>query len=355
MTMTSDRDLEEWDDELERAEVRRPPSGAPAAAVTGRPAGESVSSAQVVKLAALWSLVVLAGSVLVVYAVEPLFQQRAQASLLERYRTSVYQAAQEAQGLPGIEVPTKAPEPGAPVAVLEIGRMQLQQVVVEGVTPSQTQAGPGHVPGTAGPGQPGNSVIVGRRGAFGGTFGQIAELQHGDKILVTTTQGQSVYLVDSVRDQTVTDEPAATDAPAVASSSGGEAPPPADPATADHLGADTLFGPTPQDRLTLVTSASASPLNASSATVVRATLQGAPFAPTPQGGRTTSQTGLAGDASAWPSVVLALLALVAAGVGAALLYRRSSPRVAYLLTTGPLLLAVVLFAESGSRLLPAWM
>jgi len=70
--------------------------------------------------------------------------------------------------------------------------------VVEGVAPSQTQSGPGHVPGTGGLGQPGNAGVVARRLAFGGPFRQLASMAPGDAIVVTTEQGQSLYTVSAV-------------------------------------------------------------------------------------------------------------------------------------------------------------
>lgn len=355
MTLTTNRDLAAWDDELE-ADAPTAASGTVTSSASTSIEPELPSARRIAVLASVWVLVALVGATLVVYTVEPLFQQRTQAALLAGYRTSIFQAAQEAQGLPGIEAKTKPPELGDPVAVIEIGRLQFQQVAVEGVSPRQTQGGPGHVVGTAGPGQPGNSAIVARRGAFGGPFGELDQVRTGDQILITTTQGQTVYKVESVRQQTLTDAPAVSEtAPVVASSSGGEEAAPEDPATAASIGVDTLFGPTRDDRLTLVTSASANPLNASAATVVRAKLEGSPFAPTPQGGRTASQTGRTGDSAALAGVVLALLALIGAGVGAVFLYRRSSFKVAYLLVTAPLLVAVIVFAEAASLLLPAWM
>ena len=81
---------------------------------------------------------------------------------------------------------------------------------------------------------------------------------------------------------------------------------------------------------------------------------GKPFAPTPQNGRMANQTGNLGESSAWPIVLLSLIFLVASIVGAVLLYRRSSPKVAYLLTMPPLAVFAILAAESFSRLLPAW-
>ena len=115
-----------------------------------------------------------------------------------------------------------------------------------------------------------------------------------------------------------------------------------------------LYGKSTDDRLTLVTSASRSPLNSSQATEVVATMIGAPFKYTTQGARSSSQTGLHGDQGAWAAVFLALLALVAVVVASVVLYRRMRFRVAYVLTIAPLVALIVIFGESLIRLLPAW-
>jgi sortase A len=87
---------------------------------------------------------------------------------------------------------------------------------------------------------------------------------------------------------------------------------------------------------------------------VVAKLQGKPYAPTPQNGRTGADTGRGGDPGAWAPVVLALLAYgicIAASIAA---YRRFRFRVAYLLTIAPLVALTLLVGETLSRLLPAW-
>jgi hypothetical protein len=116
-----------------------------------------------------------------------------------------------------------------------------------------------------------------------------------------------------------------------------------------------LYGPTPDDRLTLVTSASSAPWNTDEAVVVTARMHGRPFAPTPQQSRSPSQVGNAGDPSSLPLLILALLALGATIVGAVALYRRASLRSAYLLTTAPLIVFTILGAEAAGRLFPAWL
>ena len=95
-------------------------------------------------------------------------------------------------------MPKEPPASGTPVGILEIGALKTQDVVVEGVTNVQTSKGPGHVPGTSGLGQSGNAVVVARRNGYGGPFERIETLRRGDKIVVTTTQGVSVYKVRSV-------------------------------------------------------------------------------------------------------------------------------------------------------------
>jgi len=348
-------------------------------------------------LVALWCVIAVVIFGLVLYVIEPLFQERDQGMLLDSYRTSIDKAANQATGLQGVEVPTVAPAFGSPVSVLEIGSLGLQTVVVEGVDSATTRVGPGHVPGTAAPGQPGNSVIVGRRTMFGGTFGDLSSMTIGDEIIVTTTQGQSLYQVTDVGGSELTPDANPITAPAVAAPTTtttstttttvpaveGAAPtetvPPAaevpvDAAVAEPTGESTtttvapvesslnggklplnsLYGTSTDDRLTLVTSASAFPWNSAEAEVVVAVMIGKPFAPTPQNGRMADQTGNTGDTTAWPIVLLSVIFLAATIAGTVLLYRRSSPRVAYLLTVPPLVVFAILAAESFSRLLPAW-
>jgi sortase A len=317
-----------------------------------------MSGRHVATLVGVWILVVLISLGLVLYALEPMFQQQIQSRLLSEYTAQVSQAANQAGTLSGVTVPTQPLELGAPVAVVEIGGLRVRQVAVEGVGPSQTQDGPGHVPGTAGPGQPGNSVIVGRRGMFGAPFANIAQLRPDDAILITTTQGQSVYRVTSVAEIFI-GNPAAGSGGAEAAASGGlngASVTDSSPVFAQGESArlDAILGPTTEDRLTLLTPASVAPNNSSKATVVIAKLDGLPFAPTPQGGRSASQTGLSGDSSAWAGLLLALQGFVLAAGASVFLYRRFSPRSAYLLTMPALLAFAVLAAEAGSQLLPAW-
>lgn len=88
--------------------------------------------------------------------------------------------------------------PGAAIARLEVPRMNLDAIVVELADMddrANLNRGPGHVPGTAFPGMPGNVFIAGHRTTYGAPFGRIDELRNGDKIIFTTAEGKQVYTV----------------------------------------------------------------------------------------------------------------------------------------------------------------
>ncbi len=91
--------------------------------------------------------------------------------------------------------PIAYPAVGDPVAIIAIPRIGLDQVVVEGVGSAQLAVGPGHYPGTALPGQPGNSGIAGHRTTHGAPFNALAELVPGDPVVLTTLQGTFTYRV----------------------------------------------------------------------------------------------------------------------------------------------------------------
>jgi sortase A len=333
---------------LDRPETELVPSGTvdePTVIGSGEvtPGSAGSGSPAAAKLAILWVVVTVLVMGIVLYAVEPMFQQRTQGMLLDEYRNSVDMAANQSTGLGGVETSVDAPEIGSPVGILEIGPIGLQQVIVEGVDSHTTQNGPGHVPGTAGPGQPGNAVVVGRGAMFGGPFDGLSRLAPGDQFVVTTTQGRTLYEIADVGSVTITDEPGASVAPA-----------PESVLAEGFISLSSLYGTSEDDRLTLVTSASAFPWNTGDAEVVIAVMKGKPFAPTPQNGRSTEQTGLTGDTTRWPLVLLSFLCLGAAVAAAVVLYRRSSPKIAYLLTVPALLAFALVASENFSLMLPAW-
>jgi sortase A len=93
-------------------------------------------------------------------------------------------------------LPTQAFEQGSPVAILEIPKIGLQELVVEGSSGRDTARAVGHLFGSSGPGQEGNTVLVGRSVSYGAPFKDINELETGDEVVLLTIQGKAKYIVD---------------------------------------------------------------------------------------------------------------------------------------------------------------
>lgn len=91
--------------------------------------------------------------------------------------------------------PPRLLAPGTTVAVLSIPEIGLTTVVFEGTSGQVLEGGPGHLRDTPLPGQPGVSVIFGRRTAYGGPFSRLPMLHVGDEFTVTTGQGVASYRV----------------------------------------------------------------------------------------------------------------------------------------------------------------
>lgn len=75
---------------------------------------------------------------------------------------------------------------GAPVARLRIPRIGLDEIVLEGVDGEELNAAPGHLPGSALPGERGNAIISAHRDRH---FHHLGEVQVGDTI-VTQVEDQ---------------------------------------------------------------------------------------------------------------------------------------------------------------------
>lgn len=98
-------------------------------------------------------------------------------------------------------VPTPVAQPvppiveGDPIARLEIPAIDVDAVVVAGVSVEDLRRGPGHYPDTPLPGQLGNAAIAGHRTTYGQWFHDVDQLEVGDEIAVTTVAGHFVYAV----------------------------------------------------------------------------------------------------------------------------------------------------------------
>ncbi len=87
----------------------------------------------------------------------------------------------------------RAVETGDSLTRIRIPALDVDAVVVEGVTPSALRAGAGHYPQTPLPCEAGNVSIAGHRTTYGKPFGNIDRLKAGDTIELTTPIGGCVY------------------------------------------------------------------------------------------------------------------------------------------------------------------
>ena len=85
---------------------------------------------------------------------------------------------------------------GAPVARLRIPRLQLDEIVLEGVGDNELNAGPGHLTGSVFPGEPGNSIISAHRDRH---FSRLGALQVGDTLTTETGWAETKWVVVSKR------------------------------------------------------------------------------------------------------------------------------------------------------------
>lgn len=85
---------------------------------------------------------------------------------------------------------------GAPVARLLIPRLDLDEIVLEGVDPDVLNAGPGHLPGSAFPGEAGNAVISAHRDRH---FARLGQIQVGDTLFTESGTHRNGWVVISKR------------------------------------------------------------------------------------------------------------------------------------------------------------
>lgn len=249
-----------------------------------------------------------------IYLFTPLSEARAQHGLLQEITSDPAKTFSLSEG--GI------PPEGGPVAVLEIPSLHLLDAVVQGTDAQDLRSGPGHMPTTSMPGQPGNAVFAGRRATFGAPFGAIGSLKKGQ--IVTVVDGFGTYHYAVTR---------------VVYATGGK---------------HDVITQTAGDRLTLVTAASG--VFPQGRLAVIAALIGHPLPGTtrPRFHPEASELGLAGDpASGFLAVLWCILFFALLSAAAWLLRNWDQPVVVYLLAV-PVLLLVALFAcESIIGFLPA--
>ena len=88
---------------------------------------------------------------------------------------------------------------GDPVGRIEIERIGLSSVIVEGTDAGDLRKGPGHYPGTPLPGQRGTVAIAGHRTTYGAPFRKINQVKPRDELVVVLPYGRFTYRVERTR------------------------------------------------------------------------------------------------------------------------------------------------------------
>ncbi len=84
---------------------------------------------------------------------------------------------------------------GEPVAIIDIPKIGIDYIAVQGTDAPDLERGPGHYVGTALPGNAGNAAFAGHRTTYAAPFYNLNEVTTGDSIYVTTIQGRFQYQV----------------------------------------------------------------------------------------------------------------------------------------------------------------
>jgi sortase A len=119
--------------------------------------------------------------------------QAHQTRQFQQQLSNVRPAVAKAGGVADLPV---APIPGEALGRIEIARIGLAAIILEGIDGRTLRRAVGHIPGTSLLGQRGNVAIAGHRDTF---FRTLRNVQHDDEIRLTTLNGSYRYLVDSTQ------------------------------------------------------------------------------------------------------------------------------------------------------------
>ena len=125
--------------------------------------------------------------------------QQAERRRLERLLTTRQETNGEARQSAPLPLPKAPPLPvasGGLIGRIEIPRLGLSAIVIEGIGATVLRRAVGHIPGTALPGRPGNVCISGHRDTF---FRPLRNIRRNDVITLTTLFGEYRYRVVSTR------------------------------------------------------------------------------------------------------------------------------------------------------------
>ena len=92
--------------------------------------------------------------------------------------------------------PQPAPADGTPIGRLVIPRIDLDEIVLEGIETEDLDAGPGHLPGSVLPGERGNSIVSAHRDRH---FNHFDALKVGDTVVTESRIGKTTWVIVSQR------------------------------------------------------------------------------------------------------------------------------------------------------------
>jgi len=90
-------------------------------------------------------------------------------------------------------------EEGGPVGRIKVGKIGLDEVVVQGTGTGDLRRGPGHYPDTPLPGARGTVAVAGHRTTYGAPFRRLDQLGRGDRIEMLMPYGRFTYTVERTR------------------------------------------------------------------------------------------------------------------------------------------------------------
>jgi len=137
-------------------------------------------------------ILVLTGVLALAYVAVTLFSARVYQNAASRILEEQIHA-EERHTFVGTRNPVKE---GDVLGRIEIPRIALSVVVLQGTTSQTLRLGVGHIDGTALPGNPGNIGIAGHRDTF---FRGLKDIRSNDEILLQTSAGTATYVVDWIQ------------------------------------------------------------------------------------------------------------------------------------------------------------
>ncbi|HXX19944.1 MAG TPA: class D sortase [Candidatus Acidoferrum sp.] len=110
------------------------------------------------------------------------------------FRASESRKLGRASAHPGVSLAPRIVTDGDVIGQIEVPRLGLSAIVVQGDSDDVLRRAVGHIPETALPGQVGNIALAGHRDTI---FRPLRAIQLGDTILLKTPAGDHAYRVDS--------------------------------------------------------------------------------------------------------------------------------------------------------------